>query len=64
MKKFLAIFPGKWGDEIRRVYKDKGRAIAEAKKHLNSCQDVNYIHFAEVWEYFNGAKEKIFESHN
>lgn len=61
MKKYLAIFPGVWGDEIRRTYKTRGRAITEAKKHLAACQDCNTSHFAEVWEYMPiGGKELIY----
>ena len=48
--KFKAVFPGKWGDEITRVYKSKAIAIREAKKHLNAFQDCNTSHFAEVYE--------------
>ena len=48
--KYKAVFPGKWGDEITRVYSSKAVAIREAKKHLNACQDCNTSHFAEVYE--------------
>lgn len=50
---YKAIFPGKSGDEIVRVYKTKGAAIREAKKHLAACEDCNTTHYAEVYEYYS-----------
>lgn len=55
-KKYLAVFPSKWGDEIRRVYKSEGAAIGQAKRHLHSCEDCNTSHRAEVWEYGSGKR--------
>lgn len=48
--KYKAVFPGKWGDEITRVYNTKSVAIRETKKHLAACQDCNTSHFGEVYE--------------
>lgn len=62
MIKYKAIFPGKWGDEIVRVYKTKGAAIREAKKHLAACEDCNTTHYAEVYEYsmtFDGHCNRV-----
>lgn len=48
--KYKAVFPGKLGDEITRVYNTKAAAIRETKKHLSACQDCNTSHFGEVYE--------------
>lgn len=48
--KYKAVFPGRWGDTIERVYKTKAVAIRETKKHLAACQDCNTSHFGEVYE--------------
>ena len=60
--KYRANFPLKMGAEVSRIYKTKGVAIREAKKHLNACCCSERV-YAEVWEIepIHGKRTPIWE---